>query len=119
MAKIQRFEDLDVWKEGVQLSVAMYKALAGCRDFGLRDQMQRASVSVPSNIAEGFERNSNQDFVRFLTIARASCGELRTQLYIAIDIGILSPEVGGALIAHTRKVSAMLSKYIQIRKEHF
>ncbi len=73
--KVSRFEDLEVWKEGMRLATKIYRALNACRDYGLRDQMQRAAVSIPSNIAEGYERNTNKDFIHFLYIAKGSCGE--------------------------------------------
>jgi four helix bundle protein len=81
--KVGRFEDLDVWKEGMRLATKIYRALKTCRDYGLRDQMQRAAVSIPSNIAEGYERNTNKNFIHFLYIAKGSCSELRTQIYRA------------------------------------
>ena len=78
------FEDLDIWKEGMRLSVSVYKLMNDCKDFGFKDQIQRASVSVPSNIAEGFERQTNKEFIQFLYIAKGSCGELRTQIYLFV-----------------------------------
>ena len=89
MNKIQKFEDLNVWKESVKLSVKIYKSLKNCKDFGLRDQLQRSAVSIPSNIAEGFDRKGNKEFIQFLYIAKGSCSELRTQLYIAVEVGII------------------------------
>ena len=73
--KISKFEDLEVWKEGMHLAARIYRELKDCRDYGLRDQMQRAAVSIPSNIAEGYERNTNKDFIHFLYIAKGSCSE--------------------------------------------
>ena len=83
--KITRFEDYEVWKISMRLVVEIYKSLKDCHDYGLRDQMQRAAVSIPSNFSEGYERQSNKEFIRFLYIAKGSCGELRTQLYLAIE----------------------------------
>lgn len=117
--KIEKFEDLNVWKEAMTLSEDIYKVLKNVKDFGLCDQMQRASVSIPSNIAEGFERESNKEFIRFLYIAKASCGELRTQLYLSKSIGIIGDEVSTKLLEQTRKISAMLYKLIITRKEKF
>ena len=74
------FEDLEVWKRSSRLAVEIYSALRDCRDFSLKDQMTRAAVSIPSNIAEGAERYSDKEFARFLYIARGSSAELRTQL---------------------------------------
>ena len=117
--KIKRFEDLNVWKESIRLAVELYKALKDNRDYGIRDQMQRAAVSIPSNISEGFERNSNKEFIRFLYIAKASCGELRTQLYIAIETSIIEKSIGNEFIEKTHKISAMLNKLITTRTERF
>ncbi len=117
--KIERFEDLEVWKEGMRLTVDIYKRLKDCKDFGLRDQMQRAAVSIPSNIAEGFERNSNKEFIQFLYIAKSSCAELRTQSYLATEIGIWDKAIGDDLIERTKKISAMLYKLIRTRKKKF
>ena len=81
MSDINTFEDLDIWKRSCQLAVDVYVANHNSKDFGLRDQMQRAAVSIPSNIAEGCERDSTPDFIKFLRYSKGSCGELRTQLY--------------------------------------
>ena len=89
MNKIEKFEDLKVWQEGIKLTVDIYNELKDCRDFGLRDQMQKASVSIPSNIAEGYDRHSNKEYIHFLYIAKGSCSELRTQLYIALKTGTI------------------------------
>ncbi len=117
--RIEKFEDLLVWQAGMQLVVAVYESLKECRDFGLKDQMQRAAVSIPSNIAEGFERNSNKEFVQFLYIAKSSCGELRTQLYLAMELNLLPKETGQSLLETTKKISAMLHNLIKTRKEKF
>ena len=66
------FEDLEVWKKGCRLTVEIYRAFFQCKDYGFKDQVQRSALSVPSNIAEGYERNSPQDFIRFLNIAKGS-----------------------------------------------
>jgi len=119
MSKVEKFEDLKVWQDGLSLSIYVYETLAGCRDFGLKDQMCRAPVSVPSNIAEGCERHSNKDFIRFLRIAKGSSGELRTQIYIAIGIGLISSEKGNDLISKSRFISAMLQNLIKTRESKF
>lgn len=97
----------------------VYQELKDCRDFGLRDQIQRAAVSIPSNIAEGYERSTNKDFVHFLYIAKGSCSELRTQIYLAVDVGILEKGVGNELLESTKKISGMLYNFIKVRKERF
>ena len=118
-ADIVKFEDLEIWKEGMRLARDIYKYLKHCKDFGLKDQMQRAAVSIPSNIAEGFERKSNKDFIRFLYIAMGSSAELRTQIYLTQELGILDGEITKDLLARSRKLSAMINKFIQIRIERF
>ena len=117
--KVGKFEDLEVWKEGIRLATKIYRALNTCSDYGLRDQMQRAAVSIPSNIAEGYERNTNKDFIHFLYIAKGSCSELRTQIYLAKEIGVFDKANGNELLESTRKISAMLHNYIKVRKERF
>ena len=86
---ISRFEELIAWQKARLLAAAIYRLTsqgAFSRDFGLRDQIQRAAVSVMSNIAEGFERGSSAEFHQFLVIAKASCAEVRSQLYVSLDI---------------------------------
>ena len=102
------FEDLEVWQRGCRIAVRIYEILKDCRDYGLKDQMTRAAVSIPSNIAEGAERDSKQEFIRFLHIAKGSAAELRTQVYIAEKIGILSAEVQQELTDELKQISAML-----------
>lgn len=118
-SKIEKFEDIEVWKDGMNLTAELYKLLSGCRDFGFRDQLQRASVSIPSNIAEGYERNTNKEYIQFLYIAKGSCGELRTQLYLAEKLGYITSENANHLINKTRKISSMLYNLIKTRKEKF
>lgn len=119
MAKIEQFEDLTVWQEGLKLSIEVYKSLAACQDFGLRDQMRRCSVSIPPNIAEGFERNSNGEFIRFLRNSKGSAGELRTQLYLAIGVGMLDEQVGQELTTQSRIISKRLQALVKVRLEKF
>ena len=95
MARIEQFEDLEVWKLARKLTGKIYslsRAGAFAKDFGFRDQICRAAVSIVSNIAEGFERRSNSQFVQFLAIANGSAGEVRSQLYIALDLGYIAQE---------------------------
>lgn len=92
MGHVGRFEDLIAWQKSRELAKKVYAVTRNdpfARDFGLSSQIQRAAVSIMSNIAEGFERDSRGDFHRFLTIAKASCAEVRSQLYIALDIGYI------------------------------
>src|ERR1044072_4183290 len=89
---IQTFEDLIVWQRGIDLVKRIYKLTSQTnlgRDFGLRDQLRRAAVSIPTNIAEGFERASRKEYLLFLNIAKGSAGELRSLLRVAYDVGYL------------------------------
>lgn len=99
---------MEVWQRGYRVAVRIYEDMKDCRDYGLKDQMTRSAVSIPSNIAEGAERDSKQEFTRFLHIAKGSAAELRTQVYIAEKIGILSAEVQQELTEELKQISAML-----------
>lgn len=119
MSKIESFEDLHVYQSGLAMAIDLYKKLAKCKDYGLKDQICRSGVSIPSNIAEGFERDYNKDFIRFLRIAKGSSGELRTQIYIAEAIGIIDTESAKNIIAKCRHISGMLGSLIKTRQEKF
>ena len=119
MATFRQFEDIQAWKDSIALAEAVYAASrqgSFAKDFGSRDQMRRAAVSVSSNIAEGFERMSKQEFVRFLSIAKGSAGELRSQLHLARRLGYLTEERANelhALAISTGRKIARLSAYLQ------
>ena len=102
------FEDLDVWKRSAGLSVDIYKILSDLKDYGFKDQITRSRLSIPSNIAEGMERSSNKEKVQFLSYAKASCAELRTQSYIGIKIGYVPKDTGKRWVVETKEISAML-----------
>ena len=102
------FEDLDVWKKSCSLSVRLYALLKDCRDYGLKDQMLRAAVSIASNIAEGSERKSIPDFKRYINIALGSAAELRTQVYIAQQVKLVSDQDAIALAEELKVISKML-----------
>ena len=104
----QSFEDFEVWQRGCRLTVDVFKAFAACKNFSFRDQIQRSALSVPSNVAEGSERGSTKDFAHFLNIAKGSCGELRTQLYIARKLDLLAKAPFEALIKESKELSKML-----------
>jgi len=112
------FRQLVVWQKAKMLAVAIYKRTsqgAFARDFGLRDQIRRAAVSVPSNIAEGDERNTNKESVRFLYIAKGSLAELVTQLEIAQEVGYLEPEELAQFDASCTEIGRMLGSLIKAR----
>ena len=106
------FEDLDVWKRGCRLAVELYKALQDCKDYGIKDQMTRAAVSIPSNIAEGYERKSSKEYAQFLSIAKGSAGELRTQIYIAVKIGVINSKKASAMAKELKELASMLQSII-------
>ncbi len=108
---IERFEDLIAWQKARVLTRAIYEATQKntfARDFGLAGQIQRAAVSVMSNVAEGFERGSNRDFHRFLCMAKASCAEVRSQLYVAHDIGYIQPDEFNQLLLQAQEVARVI-----------
>ena len=107
------YEDLEVWRRSRALAVAVCQALKECRDYGLRDQITRSAVSVPSNIAEGAERNTKPEFVQFLGYAKGSLAELRTQLLIAQDLGYLSETSSAAMLNEAEQLSRMLYRLTQ------
>jgi four helix bundle protein len=110
--KISRFEELVVWQRAKELSLEVYRvttAGAFARDFGLRDQVRRAAVSVMSNIAEGFGRFTSPEVRRFLSIARGSAAEVRSQLYLAQDLGYITAAQHRTLNALCVEVDRMLA----------
>lgn len=116
MTTAKRFEDLEVWQRAKDLTNLVYKHSADgafLRDLGLRDQMRRASVSVMSNIAEGFESLTQAMFIRYLGIAKGSAGELRAQLYIAKDQGYVSDENFLEMFSLAEVCSKQLARFIQ------
>ena len=109
----QTFEDLEVWKRGCRQAVSICRLIQEWRNFALRDQMTRSTVSVPSNIAEGYERDSDGDFRRFLRIAKGSNAELRTQLYIASQLDLIPEASRTSLVTESKEISAMLQGLVR------
>lgn len=109
------FHDLRVWHEAKALAVSVYRATEPLRDYGLRDQMRRAAVSVPSNIAEGDERDTDKDCVRHLYIAKGSLAELRTQLEIASAVGALPDATVKPLLESSVSIARQLGALIKAR----
>jgi four helix bundle protein len=110
-SRITRFEDLIAWQKGRALAAKIYRITRQGefrRDFGLSGQIQRAAVSVVSNIAEGFERGSRGEFHQFLSTAKASCAELRTQLYVAFDVGYVNQATFNQLLAEAEEIARIL-----------
>lgn len=110
--RIERFEDIVAWQRARTLTAAIYRVTdssAFAKDFGLRDQIRRAAVSVMSNIAEEFERGKASEFQHFLSMAKASCAELRSQLYVALDAGHLSTDTFHTLLSQAEEVGRIVS----------
>ncbi len=119
MAKIEKFEDIESWKLSREITKLIYKASSTgsfSKDFALVNQIRRASISILSNIAEGFERGGNKEFLQFLAIAKGSCGEVRAQLYVAVDQDYIDEkqfkEISGKLVETSRMISGLM-KYLQ------
>ncbi len=111
LGKVKNFEDLIAWRKARVLTRAVYQATRRdtfAKDFGLAGQIQRAAVSIISNIAEGFERVSRSEFHHFLTIAKGSCAEVRSQLYIALDIGYIVRATFDQLLADAAEVARII-----------
>jgi four helix bundle protein len=115
MGTFNKLEEIEVWKRGCRLAVDVYK-LTSCeklsKEWGLRDQIRRSSISIPSNIAEGFERDSTAEFKRFLQIAKGSCGELRTQLYILKALELLNPKDVENFLTECIEISSMIQSLV-------
>jgi four helix bundle protein len=110
MAALER---LEVWKRSCRLAVDLYRVLSSCKEYGYKDQITRAGLSIPSNIAEGYERDSDKELARFLRIAKGSCGELRTQLYIGLEAGFLRKDIARSMIQEAIEISRMLQGLIR------
>jgi len=118
MATIKQFEEIICWQKARELTKEIYKNfnISIFKDYGFRDQIQRASVSIMSNIAEGFERGTKQEFLNYLYIAKGSAGEVRAQLYIALDIGYLNIETFKYLNNLAIECSRLISSFIKSLK---
>lgn len=101
------------WQKAKKLTTEIYKSFSGCRDYGFRDQIQRASVSIMNNIAEGFERLGDKELKKFLFIAKGSCGEVRSMLYLAFDLNYLSKEKTRQYYDLSLEISKMISGLIK------
>ena len=115
MNKIERFEDIIAWQKARALTKKIYscaKVGAFARDYGLKDQIQRASVSSMSNIAEGFERGGDKEFLQFLSTSKGSCGEVKSHLYVAFDQEYITPVSFDELYGQASEVSRLLSGFM-------
>lgn len=111
--KINKFEDIFAWQKAGKLTIDIYSIFQKCKDFGYINQIQRATISIMNNIAEGFERNTNKEFRNFLYIAKGSCAEVRSMLYVAIKLDYISKEQFGFLTKQTIEISKLLSGLIK------
>jgi four helix bundle protein len=112
MARIERFEDIEAWKKARRLTKLIYDASGVGKfgaDYALKDQIRRAAISTMSNIAEGFERGGDQEFLHYLAIAKGSCGEVRSQLYVALDQGYLNEEGFRRLAGEAETISRLIA----------
>ena len=116
MSEVKTFEDLEVWNRGCQLAVDVCVGMHDSKNYALKDQMTRAAISLPSNIAEGCERDSTPDYMRFLRYSKGSCGELRTQVYVhervQKKLKLTGLDDAKQLIQETKEISAMLQGLI-------
>ncbi|MBL4651943.1 MAG: four helix bundle protein [Flavobacteriales bacterium] len=111
--KFTRFEDNIAWQKAKELTLLIYKLLATHQDFGYRNQIQRASVSVMNNIAEGYERQTNKEFRQFLYIAKGSCGEVRSMLYLAKELNTIPSQDFNHAFQLSEEISKTLSGLIK------
>lgn len=120
MATIRHFRDIEAWQKARELTNSVY-AVSGkgafARDFALRNQVRKAAISVVANIAEGFERGGNAEFIQFLSVAKGSAGEVEAQLYIALDQGYVTQEEFKAIEAQIRSTKKLISGFMEYLRE--
>lgn len=110
---IQKFEDIIAWQKARELTQIIYRLFSANRDYGFRDQIQRASVSIMNNISEGFERKGNKELKNFLFIAKGSCAEVRSMIYLALDLKYITPPSSVDLLQRTEEIARLLSGFIK------
>lgn len=113
MTKIAQFEDIISWQKAMKLTLSIYKLFTTCKDYGFKDQIQRASVSVMNNIAEGYERSADKQFSHFLYISKGSIAEVRSMLYLAISLNYIDQNNFDALTQESLEISRLLSGLIK------
>ena len=112
-----RFEDLEVWRRSLTLSCSVYKAFKLSKEYGLKDQITRSSLSIPSNIAEGCGRNHVKELIQFLNISIASICELETQLYLTLDLELITKDKIDPLVTEITEIRKMINGYINSQKK--
>ena len=110
---IEQFEDIIAWQKSKELTTEVYRYFKNSKDYSFRDQIQRASVSIMNNIAEGFERKSNKEFKQFLYISKGSCGEVRSMLHLASELEYLTKDMAITLSNKAKEISKILSGFIK------
>jgi len=110
---MNNFKDLDVWQRAARLSVELFQEMKACNEYGLRDQVTRSALSIPSNIAEGTARLSDRESVQFLSVARGSAAELESQVLIGMDAGLIGRDAGQRWLREVRDIQAMLTGLIK------
>lgn len=111
--KIEKFEDIIAWQKAKHLTLYVYKLFSSHKDYGFKDQIQRASVSIMNNIAEGFERKGDKELKYFLFVAKGSCGEVRSMLYLALELKYISEKDFQNMYNESVEISKMLSSFIK------
>jgi len=111
--KIEKFEDIESWKEARQLVQDIYRLFNNVKDYGFKDQIQRAAISTMSNIAEGFDRNSNKEFIQFLVISRGSVSEVKSLTYAAMDIGYINNNTFNTISERCIKLTSLINGFIR------
>jgi four helix bundle protein len=111
--KVEKFEQFQIWQKSKELTLNIYQLFANSKDYSFKDQIQRASVSIMNNVAEGFERKGKREFKKFLYIAKGSCAEIRSMLYLANDLGYINKSEFDKLFKLSIEISKMLSGLIK------
>jgi four helix bundle protein len=120
MAKVERFEDLKVWKHAIEIGLKIYELVETnllAKDYRAKDQLIGAAISISNNIAEGFEYNSNRQFIKYLAIAKGSAGELRSQLFLTYGSNKISKQDYESLYIELIQISSELKGFITYLKE--
>ena len=111
--KIQKFEEITAWQKSKELNIIIYKIFSNCKDFSFKNQIERASVSIMNNIAEGFERQTNREFKNFLYISKGSCGEVRSMISLAIELKYIDENNFKDVYEKCVEISKILSGFIK------
>jgi len=111
--KIQKFEEITAWQKSKELNIIIYKIFSNCKDFSFKNQIERASVSIMNNIAEGFERQTNREFKNFLYISKGSCGEVRSMISLAIELKYIDENNFKDVYDKCVEISKILSGFIK------